>query len=42
MLYLDKENNIKIIMEIKEIELKDRTITIFNYVEESTMSSAVD
>lgn len=29
-------------MEIKEIELKDRTITIFNDVEESTMSSAVE
>lgn len=29
-------------MEIKEIELKDRTITIFNDVEESTISSAVE
>ena len=29
-------------MEIKEIELKDRTITIFNDVDESTMSSAVE
>jgi ATP-dependent Clp protease protease subunit len=29
-------------MEIKEIEIKDRTITIFNDVEESTMSSAVE
>jgi ATP-dependent Clp protease protease subunit len=29
-------------MEIKEIELKDRTITIFNDVEESTMSYAVE
>lgn len=29
-------------MEIKEIELKDRTITIFNDVEESTMSTAVE
>ena len=29
-------------MEIKEIEIKDRTITIFNDVDESTMSSAVE
>ena len=29
-------------MEIKEIEIKDRTITIFNEVDESTMSSAVE
>lgn len=29
-------------MEIKEIELKDRTITIFNDVDENTMSSAVE
>lgn len=29
-------------MEIKEIELKDRTITIFNDVEESTVSTAVE
>lgn len=29
-------------MEIKEIELKDRNITIFNDVDESTMSSAVE
>lgn len=29
-------------MEIKEIETKDRTITIFNDVDESTMSSAVE
>jgi ATP-dependent Clp protease protease subunit len=29
-------------MEIKEIELKDRNITIFNDVEEDTMSSAVE
>ena len=29
-------------MEIKEIELKDRTITLFNDVEESTVSSAVE
>lgn len=29
-------------MEIKEIELKDRTITLFNEVDESTISSAVE
>lgn len=29
-------------MEIKEIELKDRTITLFNEVDESTVSSAVE
>jgi ATP-dependent Clp protease protease subunit len=29
-------------MEIKEIELKERNITIFNDVEESTMSTAVE
>lgn len=29
-------------MEIKEIELKERTITIFNDVDESSMSSAIE
>lgn len=29
-------------MEIKEIELKERTLTIFNEVEESTMATAVE
>ena len=29
-------------MEIKEIELKDRTITLFNDVDESTVSSAIE
>ena len=29
-------------MEIKEIELKERTITIFNDVEESSMSAAIE
>ena len=29
-------------MEIKEIEIKDRTITIFNDVEEGTMATAIE
>ena len=29
-------------MEIKEIELKERNITVFNDVEESTMATAVE
>lgn len=29
-------------MEIKEIDLKERTITIFNDVEEDTMATAIE